>query len=194
MRKMFKSSLILVMLVMVCFAASVSAAQLVLTPVDDAYVHDGEYATQNFGTADLLNVKLETEREGFTRMFFLKFDISEVTAVQKATLRLYVVRSDVLELKQIAFYDITGEAWSENEITWENAPRTSGTFIKDVFTDNFSNVWFEVNLTDFVKKHVEAGTKEISIRVEHLSDHWGGIIQFASKEAENNHPELVITY
>jgi len=194
--EMLKRSLILVLLVLVCLAVNVSAAELVLPPIEDTYVRDGGDAGNNFGTADVLQVKWESDREGMTRITFLKFDISSVTAVERATLRLFMQLNDVLEMKQLGLYDVTGVEWSEKDLTWETAPRTGGTHIRDVFTDNFANVWLDINLTDFVKKHVESGTKVISIRIEHKSDHWGGAIFFTSKEGADaaKHPQLVITH
>jgi len=167
-------SVVLIMMLVVALAVGVSAAEVVLYPIEDSYV------------------KYESEREGFTRVIFLKFDISEIESVEKATLRLFLEKNDVLEFKTLAFYDITGEEWSEHEITWENAPLEGGIHIRDAYTDNFENVWLNVNITDMVRKHVEAGTKVISIRINHRDDHWGGTIFAPSKEAAANNPELVI--
>lgn len=63
MSEMLKRSLILVLLVLVCLAVNVSAAELVLPPIEDTYVRDGGDAGNNFGTADVLQVKWESDRE-----------------------------------------------------------------------------------------------------------------------------------
>lgn len=193
---MLKRSLVLVLLAVFCLAVNVSAAELVLKPLEDTYIRDGGDAANNFGNADVLQLKWESDRGGMTRTVFLKFDISEIENVERATLRLFMELNDVLEMKHIALYDITGVEWSENTLTWETAPKTGGEHIRDVFTDNFANVWLEINLTEFVKKHAAAGTKVVSIRIEHKSDHWGGAIFFTSKEGADatKHPQLVITY
>src|SRR5690554_8016084 len=114
------------MMLVVALAVGVSAAEVVLYPIEDAYVRDGGDAATNFGASEQLQLKYESEREGFTRVIFLKFDISEIESVEKATLRLFLEKNDVLEFKTLAFYDITGEEWSEHEITWENAPLEGG--------------------------------------------------------------------
>ena len=165
---------------------------LSLSPIEDAYVRGGGYASTNFGDSEQLQLKYEANNEDNTRVIFLKFDISEIESVEEATLRLFLEFNDVLEFKTLAFYDITGQEWSEAEITWENAPLEGGTHIRDAYTDNFSNVWLNVNITDMVRKHVEAGTKVISIRINHRDDHWGGTIFAPSREAAANNPELVI--
>lgn len=185
-------SVVLIMMLVVALAVGVSAAEVVLYPIEDSYVKDGGDAATNFGASEQLQLKYESGREGFTRVIFLKFDISEIESVEKATLRLFLEKNDVLEFKTLAFYDITGEEWSEHEITWENAPLEGGIHIRDAYTDNFENVWLNVNITDMVRKHVEAGTKVISIRINHRDDHWGGTIFAPSKEAPANNPELVI--
>jgi len=195
-RKMLRRSLIIALLVMIGLAANAAAAEIVLHPIADTYVRDGGDAANNFGAAEVLQLKWESDRGGMSRIVFLKFDISEVPAVERATLRLFMELNDVLELKRLAFYDITGVEWSESEITWETAPLTGGEHIRDTFTDNFANVWLEVNITDKGQKKVSAGKDLISIPVEHKSDHWGGAIFFTSKEGAEaqNHPQLVIVH
>lgn len=191
MKKVLKSTLMMMLFVIV-LAVGVSAAEVVLYPIEDAYVRDGGDAATNFGASEQLQLKYDANSEGYTRVIFLKFDISEIESVEKATLRLFLEFNDVLEFKTLAFYDITGQEWSEAEITWENAPLEGGTHIRDAYTDNFSNVWLNVNITDMVRKHVEAGTEVISIRINHRDDHWGGTIFAPSREAAANNPELVI--
>ncbi|MGB4265503.1 MAG: DNRLRE domain-containing protein, partial [Limnochordia bacterium] len=142
---MLKRSLVLVLLAVFCLAVNVSAAELVLKPLEDTYIRDGGDAANNFGNADVLQLKWESDRGGMTRTVFLKFDISEIENVERATLRLFMELNDVLEMKHIALYDITGVEWSENTLTWETAPKTGGEHIRDVFTDNFANVWLEIN-------------------------------------------------
>src|SRR5690606_28994582 len=96
--------------------------ELVLFAIEDSYVRGGGFASTNFGASEQLELKYEAENEGNTRVIFLKFDISEIESVEEATLRLFLVKNDVLDFKTLAFYDITGLEWSEAEITWENAP------------------------------------------------------------------------
>lgn len=191
MSKMFKGSLLALMFVLV-LAMSVSAAEVVLNPVDDTYVRDGGDAANNFGDASQLQLKYDSGAEGMSRMAFLKFDISDFTSVEKATLRLWVELSDTLESKTLGVYDITGEEWTESELTWETAPLTAGTHVRDLFTDNLGFLWMKVDLTEQVNQHLQDGLQEISIRIENKSDHWGGAIFFTSKEGANNHPELVV--
>ncbi|NMB39301.1 MAG: DNRLRE domain-containing protein [Firmicutes bacterium] len=192
MRKLYKSFMLVLTLALVCMAVNAAAAEVVLNPVADTFVRDGDNAAENFGDADRLELKWESDREGMTRISFIKFDISDITAVEKATLRLWVEFSDVLESKVIGVYDVTGEEWSESELTWENAPLTGGTHVKDLYTDNLGYLWLKVDLTEQVKQYILDGVQEISIRLENKSDHWGGAVFITSKEGENNHPELVI--
>ncbi len=56
-----------------------------------------------------------------SRIGFLKFDISDIATVNRGTLRLYVEFSDQLDIRTLAFYDMTEIDWSEEELTWATA-------------------------------------------------------------------------
>src|SRR5438270_5598869 len=62
-------------------------ADTTLTPLADAYVRDGSYASTNYGSSTALYVKTDTT--GFNRDSYLKFDLSSVSSIGSATLRLY---------------------------------------------------------------------------------------------------------
>ena len=102
--------------------------------------------------------------------------------------RLYVEFVD--QLKTSDFYDVTGMEWSGGS-TWENAPVT-GTFITARSVSNQADVWYEFNLTQMVKQHVEQGSPEITIRIENSTSHWAGLVRFASREGRANTPELSV--
>ena len=164
----------------------------VLTPTADTFIRGGGYSKNNYGNSDSLEVKLESNNEDMTRVAFLKFDVSNFIDVEEAILRLYVEFSDQLENRTIAFYDITGNTWSEREITWENAPVESGNFITSRNISSESNQWHEINLTQMVRDHVRKAEGEIVIRIENKTSHWAGLVRFTSKESDKHKPELSI--
>ncbi len=53
--------------------------------------------------------------------------------------------------------------------------------------------WYEIDLSDWLLEHVLKGTKEVSLRINNLADHWGGAVFITSKEGDvNNQPQLVV--
>ncbi|NMB39303.1 MAG: DNRLRE domain-containing protein [Firmicutes bacterium] len=163
-----------------------------LEPEADAFVRGGGYSSNNYGSSANLEVKWERENESMTRVAFLKFDISNFATIERAILNLYVEFSDQLENRVIAFYDATGAEWSEDDLTWENAPLTDGTYITSRNVSDESGLWYEINLTQMVKNHVEQGHDEIIIRIENRTSHWAGLVRFTSKEGRENTPELSV--
>ncbi|NLW08557.1 MAG: hypothetical protein GX036_01695, partial [Firmicutes bacterium] len=51
-----------------------------------------------------------------------------------------------------------------------------------------NGVWYEVDVTEAVKRRMEKG--EISFRLQVDTSHWGSAVFFTSKEGEKNQPEL----
>ena len=175
------------------FAISVCAAEIVLIPTADTFVRDGGNVDDNFGEANRIELKFEGDREGMTRVGFLKFDISSIAAVEKANLRLYIEFSDQLDVRTLAFSDVTGEEWSEGELTWAAAPLGEAELIAEIDVVSQLAKWYEVDVTEWLKAYVAKGAQEISIRINNKADHWGGAVFVTSKEGdEENHPQLVV--
>src|SRR5205814_42503 len=72
------------LLLLVAIAPRAQGADAILTPLADAYVRDGTYADQNFGSDPALFVK--TEVVDWNRDSYLKFDLSTVSSVGSARL------------------------------------------------------------------------------------------------------------
>lgn len=164
----------------------------ILTPIADAFVRGGGTASNNYGSNESLEVKLERGNDGMTRVAFLKFDISDFSTMEQAILRLYVDFSDQLDNRVIELHDATGIKWTEDELTWNNAPLTAGSLITSFNVSSDSELWYEANITQMVKDHVDRGNDELVIRIENRTSHWAGLVSFASKEAEDNTPELSV--
>ena len=58
-----------------------------LSPVADAYIRSGSFATVNYGTDPSLVVKGSLS-SGYTRLSYLKFSLSGIASVATATLRI----------------------------------------------------------------------------------------------------------
>lgn len=191
MKREYKFSLIMLLIALLGLTISVSAAEVNLKPVADTYIRDGDQADTNFGDIDILELKWEADRGGMTRIAYLTFNIADLASVESATLRLYAEWVDQLEVRELAVRDISGVEWSENELTWENAPQDEGALIGHLFVVSLDGIWYELDVTKEVQQLVREGASSFSVRIENLDDHWGGLVRFSSKEG-GNPPQLVV--
>ncbi|NLY89140.1 MAG: DNRLRE domain-containing protein [Firmicutes bacterium] len=159
-----------------------------LYPTEDTFVRDGEYAGLKLGGLPRLEVKLDKEQPGTNRFTFLRFDLGGLPPLEKAVLRLYAEHADNLRTRELSLYDITDLDWPGDHTTWETAPLSGGDFVTGFSVTNKSGVWYEIDVTDIVKKRMEKG--EISFRLQVDTSHWASAVFFTSKEGERNPPEL----
>lgn len=159
-----------------------------LYPTADTFVRGGEYAGLKLGGLPRLEVKLDNEQPSMTRYAFLRFDLGGLPPLEKAVLRLYAEFASNLHTRDLSLYDITDIEWPGEHTTWETAPLTGGDFIASFSVTNKIGVWYEIDVTDAVKRRMEKG--EISFRLQVDTSHWGSAVFFTSREGERNAPEL----
>jgi hypothetical protein len=91
-----------------------------LSPVADAYVQDGSYATNNFGSAAYLAVKASAT-PGANREAFLQFNLAGLPGTPlDATLQLTPTYTSFAGVQAVA--ETTDNAWTESGLTWDNKP------------------------------------------------------------------------
>jgi hypothetical protein len=93
-------------------------------PVEDAFVRNGNYADEQYGHSSHLAVK-SSPGEGFDRISFLKFDVSEIRhiPVKRAYLQLEMrAMSAKGHTTPYAAFTVHDNTWSEDMITWNNMP------------------------------------------------------------------------
>ncbi|MBV7532092.1 M60 family metallopeptidase [Chitinophaga sp. sic0106] len=90
--------------------------------IADAYVRDGSYAANNYGNATTLVVKKDGNAS-FSRISFVKFDLSQLTNVSTAKLRLNIVGAGTAATgTQWQIWKLGNDGWTESAITWNNRP------------------------------------------------------------------------
>jgi CSLREA domain-containing protein len=100
-----------------------AAAPVTVTTNTASYVRDGTYATTNFGTNPVLEVK--KNNTGYTRETYLKFDLSSASSVGSGKLRLYGGLVDAQNPSMtLAVYGAANTSWGESTLTWNNRPAT----------------------------------------------------------------------
>ncbi|WP_197080918.1 endo-alpha-N-acetylgalactosaminidase family protein [Gordoniibacillus kamchatkensis] len=98
---------------------------IVLDSYDDSYVRDSSYANTNYGSSPTIEVKWDGNA-GYSRESYLKFDLSGVTsAVYAAKVKLNLVDVGETAPNQVVEL-VTDNTWTENTITWNNKPASSG--------------------------------------------------------------------
>jgi len=126
-------------------------------PTDDATVIKGGI-NKNFGREPDLKIDADPGE----KKSYLRFDFSRVNvaAIQKATLRLFALNSAPFGG---SFMKITNNDWSEDTLTWNNAPPVDGAFLGTI-PDIVENSWYEVDITLAI---TESGPLSICIVGKH---------------------------
>jgi uncharacterized delta-60 repeat protein len=160
----------------------------------DAYVRDGASANTNFGSATDLEVKKNTTT-GVNRQIYLKFDLSNVNAATIGSVKLQLFGALNNTNQQNVATSVFGSnntTWSENQITFNNRPPTTGGAIATTTIVNNTPQLYTWDITAYVKAQLAAGHKTITLVLQNPGNS-DPFATFASKEAENNGPQLLVT-
>ncbi len=174
----------------IAFRPATVATVTTLAPVADAFVRDGSYNGTNFGTAKTLDVKKSDA--GFNRESYLKFDLTNITSISGAKLRLYGQLDNTKE-KNIAT-GVSGVAdinWSETGITYLNRPTTATALSSTTIIDTVAR-WYEWDVTAYLAQQKAAGKNVVTLAIKSLASANPRTF-FNSREAGTNGPELKIT-
>ncbi|MFQ5627687.1 MAG: tandem-95 repeat protein, partial [bacterium] len=152
-----------------------------LNPTDDAYTRASR-ATRNYGTSSFLRLKNSAYH------IYLKFNVAGLSGiVQDAKLRLYLYdggnQGGMVYSVSNNYNDGSGP-WSENGITWNNAPVISGAWLDSLGT---------VSAKSYIEFDVTAAVTGNGIFSFGIDTPNGSSNYHRSKEYGSNPPELVIT-
>jgi GH25 family lysozyme M1 (1,4-beta-N-acetylmuramidase) len=156
-----------------------------------SYVRNGTFANQNFGNDGSILVK-RSANTGNTREGYLRFDLSSLSAINTAKLRLTGRLSAALTGGILTnVHSATNTSWSETGLTWNNKP-AAGTAVRGTLTvTGTTNRTYEVDLTAFLKSEFAAGRRVVTLVLKNpnVTDPW---TVFASDESATP-PQLVVT-
>ena len=155
-----------------------------------AYVQDGTSANTNFGSSTQLIVK-KYAGTGYTRESFLKFDLSTLTTITSAKLRLFGRLNDTSQPSLdvgVAYTD--SQSWTEGGITWNNRP-TATTGLTTVTVSGTTAQWYEIDVTDFLKAQKALGHNTVTIVLKNATASTA-YATFNSDDAATNRPELLV--
>jgi hypothetical protein len=161
---------------------------IILPPVADAFVRNGSYAAKNYGGDPSLDVKTATT-SGYTRSSYLKFSLSNVSSISSAKLRIYGLNSDNTTTVSVSAYGVNTDSWTENGITFNNAPATSTSALSSAGVNNTAK-YYELDVTNYVKTQL-AGDKIVSLVIK-IPTNQNSKLVFNSRQNTNNKPQLVV--
>lgn len=160
------------------------------TLVADAYVRNGSYAAKNYGIDTSLIVK-GSASSGYTRASYLKFSLDSINTVNKAVLRIYGKNTENFTYINIAAFGINSDSWTENGITWSNAPAATAPCLGSLNVGNQLK-YYELDVTNFVKSQLAGGDKIVSFLIKDTANQNRNVL-FNSKQNSANQPKLIIT-
>jgi hypothetical protein len=126
-----------------------------------------------------------------TRETYIKFDLSDVTAVTSAKLRLNARLSDTsIASLQTQIFSTTNTSWTESGLTWNNKPASGTTVHGSVTVTGTAATWYEVDLTSFIQAEIAAGRTFVTLVLKNPVTSAAQTV-IASDETVNG-PQLVV--
>jgi hypothetical protein len=166
----------------------VNTTSVNLSPLADAYIRNGSFASTNYGSDTSLIVKGSTA-SNYQRSTYLKFSLSNVASITSATLRVYGRNVDSQTALNLSCYGIDNDTWSESNLISNNAPQPTAAAISVASVNNLSK-YIDFNVTNFVKAQL-GGDKIAGLLIKEPANK-NVVTQFNSKENKVNKPLLVI--
>jgi mannose/cellobiose epimerase-like protein (N-acyl-D-glucosamine 2-epimerase family) len=166
-------------------------SDVTLPAAADAYVRDGTYATQNFGTTTDLNVKKHSAA-GYSRESYLRFNLSDLSDIETATLRLFGKSTSSTQSVGVGLYAVSNTTWGETSLNWNNRPVSAGTPIgTKTVTGTASGAWYTFDVTPYLQQQKAAGATTVTFALKGLAQ-TDQVAVFNSDENSANKPQLVV--
>jgi len=158
-----------------------------LAPVADAYVENGDKATNNYGTSSSLVVK-HSGGSSLTRESYLRFDLSSETngLLLDASLRLTYTTCNQSDTQAVS--RVTDTRWTEPDLVWTNKPASGP---EQARWNVYTNVPRQTIAAVGAAARAAVGGL-LDLRVTALG---GAYVSYASREngAVGNRPALILT-
>jgi hypothetical protein len=185
MKNVIRAKVRTIGLIMVMLGSlSLADSQTTLPPTYDSYIQGGDNSGTNFGDNEDIRIK-GSDNLNFCRKGLLQFDLSSISEVNTATLRLYANVANSYTLTAFA----TTDDWDESSVTWDSAPAEGSAIASTAISAE--GVYYEWDVTSYIKEQLSADGKASIYLIDPnlLKEN----VDFNSKEMGLNPPELVIT-
>jgi glucose/arabinose dehydrogenase len=166
----------------------------VLNPVADAYVRNGTFGNDNYGTAKSLGTKT-SNGAGATYHTYLRFNISSVSSsITSAKLRLYgYLNNTNVSSATVRVFNVTNNTWQENTITFNNKPAAQTAVLASTTVNGTTKQYYEWDLTQHIIALKNSGATFVSLMLNNLTVTTSTRVIYNSKEMTANKPQLTIT-
>jgi len=169
-----------------------SDSAVYLPAIGDAYIRDGSYAGNNYGSGSLQLKGSDTT--GFLRKALVQFDLSQLSRQPGwATLRFNLKRAAQEAPNTPIRISLVGSDWSEQQVTFSNAPSV----IAGVADINLPDEgeYFSVTVPAQMLQAAWQNKSPISFEIEALEIFGGNGIVLHSRETEEQwlRPSLMVT-
>ncbi|HEX4795183.1 MAG TPA: PQQ-dependent sugar dehydrogenase [Humisphaera sp.] len=157
--------------------------------IADSYVGDGSASFTNYGRTTQLLAR--TGATGTNRITYLQFDLSLITTISSATLRLFGSLSQEGNNSLAVGVFAAGGSFSENKLIWSNRPAAVGSALAKATITTASRRWYQWDLTSYLRQQRQAGKTVVTLVLKGLTTSTSAAF-FSSREAGVNGPQLVI--
>lgn len=167
-----------------------------LSATADTYVQSGGQSGTNFGATTPLQVKNAPPASGLYREAYLKFDLSSVSTVSAARLRLFGSLNNTNVPSLLAqVCSSSSTSWTEGSLNYNNRPAVSSTVLASATIVGTTSAWYEFDLTNFIRAEKLAGRNIVTLVLRNISPNpaTDPYIRFNSREAGSNKPELLVS-
>ena len=161
-----------------------------MAPIADAYVKDGSSTNTNYGTAKTLLVQKSST---VNQIAYLKFDLSSVSTIIFAHLKLYGSLVGGAGNLAVGIFGVSNTTWTETGIKNSNKPAINSTKITSATFIDAIPRWYSFDLTSYLSAQKAAGHNTVTLAVEMLASN-STYAQFNSREgnAPNTRPQLAL--
>lgn len=168
-----------------------------LTAQQDAYVRDGSNAGTAFGSTDATSLITKVAPAGQTgnnREAYLAFDLSSITGtVTGATLKVNGHTQDTRDANiVVGAYTVSNTSWAESTLTWNNKPASASSSLATATVTDATARYYNWNVASYIQSERAAGHTKVSFVLKNQQETQGQL-QWNSKEAGSNAPQLVLT-
>jgi hypothetical protein len=158
-----------------------------LSPVADAYVMQAS-PTTNYGSAGVLNARKSSGV--YAQVAYLTFDLTRVSTITSATLKLYGNQTVAGPTVTVAAYKVASTTWGEKSITYDNRPAL-GSAMGSASVNSTTARTYQWDLTAYLKAEKAAGRNKVTIGLFGLAG-TTPVASFNSREAAANKPVLEV--
>jgi hypothetical protein len=170
-----------------------ASTTLTLNSSAAAHVRDGQYAAQNFGTDPQLELK-RSSVTGYAREAYLLFDLTSVTSITSAVLRLFGgIESNAAQNLGLGVFAMSNTAatWDQHQLTWNNRPPSTTQPIATTTITDATMRWYSLDVTTYLKSQKAAGRTSVTLVLK-MTTYGSKRVLVNSDDAAMNRPQLQI--